>query len=70
MTRRIDPEKSIDVVTTRMKLIALINDHIATHSRKVEEDAIAAVASLAYNEVCAFWINIFSLANRTLVNIC
>jgi hypothetical protein len=48
---RIDVEKSVDVVTTRMKLITLINEHITANSKGVDDGAIAAVMSLAFNEL-------------------
>ncbi|EPE34913.1 hypothetical protein GLAREA_10608 [Glarea lozoyensis ATCC 20868] len=47
----IDVEKSVDVVTTKVKLITMINEHITTSSRGVDDGAIAAVMSLAYNEL-------------------
>jgi hypothetical protein len=51
-TRRIDVAKSVDAMATKGKLIALINQHIATYDKGVNDDSIAAVMSLAYNEVC------------------
>lgn len=52
MARRIDVETSVDAMTARVKLITLINEHITTHSKGVDDEAIGAVMSLAYNEVC------------------
>src|SRR5438045_922360 len=49
--RHVDLEKSVDTIAARMKLINLINEHITTHSKGVNEEAIAAVMSLSYNEV-------------------
>jgi len=49
--RHVDIEKSVDTIAVRMKLINLINEHITTHSKGVNEEAIAAVMSLSYNEV-------------------
>ena len=51
VSRKIDVEKSVDAVTARVKLITLINAHITTNSKGVNDEAIAAVMSLAYNEV-------------------
>jgi hypothetical protein len=48
---RIDAEQSIDVVTTKVKLITLINEHITASSKGVDDGAVAAVMSLAYNEL-------------------
>ena len=50
-TRRIDVQKSVDAIAAKVKLITLINEHIANHSRAVNDESIAAVMSLAYNEV-------------------
>ncbi|KAF4637223.1 hypothetical protein G7Y89_g845 [Cudoniella acicularis] len=49
--RNIDVERSVDAVAARVKLITLINEHISTHSKGVNDEAIAAVMSLAYNEL-------------------
>jgi len=51
IAKGIDVEKSVDVVTTRVKLITLINEHLTTYSKGVTDDVIAAVMGLAYNEV-------------------
>ncbi|KAH6662778.1 hypothetical protein B0J14DRAFT_610169 [Halenospora varia] len=51
MARRIDVETSVDAMTARVKLITLINEHITTHSKGVDDEAIGAVMSLAYNEL-------------------
>ena len=51
IARDIDVEKSVDAIATRVKLIKLINEHLTTHSKGVNDEAIAAVMSLAYNEV-------------------
>jgi hypothetical protein len=50
-SRRIDVEKSVDAVAAKVKLVTLINAHITTNSKGVNDEAIAAVMSLAYNEV-------------------
>ena len=42
---------AVDVMSTKIKLITLINEHIVTHSSGVNDDAIAAVMSLTFNEV-------------------
>jgi hypothetical protein len=51
LARGIDVEKSVDAISTRVKLINLINEHLTTHSKGVNDEAIAAVMSLAYNEL-------------------
>jgi hypothetical protein len=51
IARGIDVEKSVDAIATRVKLIKLINEHLTTHRKEVNDEAIAAVMSLAYNEV-------------------
>jgi hypothetical protein len=51
-TRGISGDKSVEVIGAKVKLITLINEHIASHSKGVDDDAIAAVMSLTYNEVC------------------
>lgn len=51
VSRQIDVEKSVDAVAARVKLITLINAHITSHSKGVNDETIAAVMSLAYNEV-------------------
>jgi hypothetical protein len=53
-TRRIPVEKSLEVIATKSDLIALINEHIVSHSRGVDDDSIAAVMSLTYTEVRTF----------------
>ncbi len=50
-TRRIPVEKSVEVIAIKGKLINLINEHIVSHSRGVNDDSIAAVMSLTYTEV-------------------
>ena len=51
IARGVDVEKSVDAIATRVKLINLINEHLTTHRKGVNDEAIAAVMSLAYNEV-------------------
>ncbi|KAG0651215.1 hypothetical protein D0Z07_1522 [Hyphodiscus hymeniophilus] len=51
IARGYDVEKSVDVIKTRVKLIKLINEYLTTHSKGVDDEAIAAVMALAYNEV-------------------
>ncbi|KAH8651569.1 hypothetical protein BGZ60DRAFT_420744 [Tricladium varicosporioides] len=51
MARKVDVETSVDAMTARVKLITLINEHITTHSKGVDDEAIGAVMSLAYNEL-------------------
>jgi hypothetical protein len=48
---KIDVDKSVEATTTKVRLITLINEHIQGHSSGMNDDAIAAVMSLAYNEV-------------------
>lgn len=53
-TRGIHFKKAVEVARTKVKLISLINNHIASNGRmgtNISDDAIAAVMSLAYNEV-------------------
>ncbi|CZR64612.1 uncharacterized protein PAC_14510 [Phialocephala subalpina] len=50
-SRQIQVENSIDAMTAKGRLINLINTHIVTSSKGVNEEAIAAVMSLAYNEL-------------------
>lgn len=50
-TNNIDVGKSIDVAIAKVNLISMINEHITTNSRGVDDEVIAAVMSLAYNEV-------------------
>jgi hypothetical protein len=49
--RNIEWDKSVDVMGARVKLITLINGHLTSHERVVNDEAIATVMSLAYNEV-------------------
>lgn len=49
--RRIEWDKSVDVMGARVKLITLINEHLTAHESSVNDEAIATVMSLAYNEV-------------------
>lgn len=49
--RGVPVDKAVEVITTKVKFITLINQHIASHSKGVNDDAIAAVMSLTYNEV-------------------
>ena len=51
IARGIDVEKSVDAIATRVRLIKLINEHLTTHNKGVNDEAIAAVMALAYNEV-------------------
>lgn len=51
IARGIDVEKSVDAIATRVKLIKLINEHLTTNNKGVNDEAIAAVMALAYNEV-------------------
>jgi hypothetical protein len=48
---KIDGEQSVDVVTTKVKLITSINEHISANRKGVDDGAVAAVMSLAYNEL-------------------
>jgi len=50
-TRGISGDKSVEVIGTKVKLITLINEHIVSHSGGVNDDSIAAVMSLTFNEV-------------------
>ncbi|KUJ06793.1 uncharacterized protein LY89DRAFT_678374 [Mollisia scopiformis] len=50
-THRIKVENSVDAMAAKGRLISLINAHIVTHSKGVNDESIAAVMSLAYNEV-------------------
>lgn len=51
-SQNIAVEKSVDAMAAKGTLIKLINDHIISHKDEVSEESIAAVMSLAYNEVC------------------
>ncbi|RDL32434.1 uncharacterized protein BP5553_08890 [Venustampulla echinocandica] len=51
VTNNIDVKKSVDVAIAKVNLISLINDHITSNSKGVDDEAIAAVMSLAYNEL-------------------
>lgn len=50
-TRSIDVEKSVDAISSKGKLITLINEHIREHVNSVHDESIAAVMSLASTEV-------------------
>jgi hypothetical protein len=50
-SRQIKVEDSVDAMAAKGRLISLINTHIRTHSKGVDDESIAAVMSLAYNEV-------------------
>ncbi|PVH69501.1 hypothetical protein DL98DRAFT_661640 [Cadophora sp. DSE1049] len=49
-SRNVDVEKSIDAISSKVKLITLINEHIGGHGSGVSDESIAAVMSLASNE--------------------
>lgn len=50
-SRQIQVENSVDAMAAKGRLINLINDHIVTSGKGINEESIAAVMSLAYNEV-------------------
>lgn len=47
----IDVEKSVDAVSARFKLISLVNGHLSNQSKGLTDEALAAVMSMAYNDV-------------------
>jgi hypothetical protein len=49
--RNIEWSKSVDVMGARVKLITLINGYLTSDESVVNDEAIATVMSLAYNEV-------------------
>ncbi|KAG9233343.1 hypothetical protein BJ875DRAFT_464418 [Amylocarpus encephaloides] len=49
--KRMDVDNAIDAVTHKVKLISLINEHLTSNTKGVDDQAIAAVMSLAYNEL-------------------
>ena len=46
-----DVEKSVEAVSARFKLISLINEHLGDQSKGITDDTLAAVMSMAYNDV-------------------
>lgn len=50
-SRQVQVENSVDAMAAKGRLINLINTHIVTSSKGVNEESIAAVMSLAYNEL-------------------
>ena len=50
-SRNLDAEKSVDAISSKVRLITLINEHIVEHGNSVSDESIAAVMSLASNEV-------------------
>lgn len=55
-SRQIKVEDSVDAMAAKGILINLINTHIITHSKGVDDESIAAVMSLAYNEVESLFV--------------
>ena len=51
VARGVEVEKSVDAITARVKIISMINEHLTSNTKGVTDEAIAAVMSLAYNEV-------------------
>jgi hypothetical protein len=51
VARGVEVEKSVDAIAARVKIISLINEHLTSNTKGVTDEAIAAVMSLAYNEV-------------------
>ena len=51
VSRGVQVDKSVDAIAARVKVISLINEHLSSNTKDVTDDAIAAVMSLAYNEV-------------------
>lgn len=49
--RGIQYDKAVEVIAAKVKLISLINEHIASNGNGVSDDAIAAVMSLTNNEL-------------------
>ncbi|KAH7355321.1 hypothetical protein BKA65DRAFT_498137 [Rhexocercosporidium sp. MPI-PUGE-AT-0058] len=49
-TRNLNVEKSVDAMSSKVRLIALINEHIGRHRNCISDESIAAVMSLASNE--------------------
>ena len=60
IAKGIDVEKSVDAIATRVRLIKLINEHLTNHRKGVNDEAIAAVMALAYNEVRGVQAHVFS----------
>ena len=52
-SRNIEWNKSVDVMGARYNLVTMINEYLAAHESNVVDEAIASVASLAFNEVAA-----------------
>jgi hypothetical protein len=64
-----DVEKSVDAVSARFKLISLVNDHLGNQSKGLTDDTLAAVMSMAYNDVCSQASYSMNSAQFCLVNI-
>lgn len=50
-TRNVAVEKSVDAMSSKGRLITLINEDINKHGNGISDESIAAVMSLASNEV-------------------
>ncbi|RFU32064.1 hypothetical protein B7463_g4264, partial [Scytalidium lignicola] len=48
--RGIEHEKSVDIISTKVKLISGINEYLKKQSKAISNDAISTVMSLAHNE--------------------
>lgn len=53
-TRGIRYEKSVDVISVKLKIIAGINEYLKNEITTISDEAITTVMSLAHNEVYTF----------------